>query len=220
MYPHRLSKPKTIRRLRPLTALAAFCACLALAACGSSASSSTSTASTGTTAASASSAPKGAPGAGGGRFASVRSCLAKQGITLPARSGTRPPGGTGAPGGGGGGGPLGGGGGGGGLSLPKGVTRTQLQEAMKKCGGGNLGGGGRFASATGKAALTKFVACMRENGVALPAPNTSGTGPVFNTKEVNTNSAAFKSASAKCQPALQGAGPGGGAGGPGAGSAG
>jgi hypothetical protein len=78
------------------------------------------------------------------------------------------------------------------------------QEALKKCGGGNFGGGGRFNSSTSKAALTKFVACMRENGVNLPTPNTSGNGPVFNTTGINTASSTFKSAQAKCQSGLRG----------------
>jgi hypothetical protein len=83
---------------------------------------------------------------------------------------------------------------------------------LKKCGGGNFRGAGRFNSPTAKAALTKFVACMRENGVNLPTPNTSGSGPVFNTTGINTTSSTFKSAQSKCQSALQGAlGGGGGA---------
>ena len=39
---------------------------------------------------------------------------------------------------------------------------------------------------------------MVKNGVKLPAPNTSGKGPIFNTKGINTKSAAFKAADAKC----------------------
>jgi hypothetical protein len=84
------------------------------------------------------------------------------------------------------------------------VSATQFQEALKKCGGGNFGGAARFSSPTAKAALTKFVACMRENGVNLPAPNTSRNGPVFNTAGLNTASSTFKSAQSKCQSALQG----------------
>jgi hypothetical protein len=121
----------------------------------------------------------------------------KQGITLPAPSGNRPPAGTGTTG------QAGPRGGAGGFKLPEGVSRTQFQEALKKCGGGNFGGGGRFNSATSKAALTKFVACMRENGVDLPTPNTSGNGPVFNTNRINTASSTFKSAQAKCQSDLR-----------------
>ncbi len=53
-----------------------------------------------------------------------------------------------------------------------------------------------------KAALTKFAACMRENGVNVPAPNTSGNGPIFNTKGIDTHSAQFKAAEKKCQSLL------------------
>ncbi len=195
MHPRRLSKPTTVR---PAVALSVLGACLTLAACGSSASSSTNTTST-----SASASSKRAQAPGSSRFTALKSCLAKQGITLPAPSGNRPPAGTGSTGGGG---PLGRGGG---FQLPKGVSRTQFQEALKKCGGGNPAGGTRFNGAASKTALTKFVACMRENGVNLPAPNTSGNGPVFNTKQVNTTSSTFKSATAKCQSDLRGAAAGG-----------
>ena len=51
---------------------------------------------------------------------------------------------------------------------------------------------------------------MRENGVNLPAPNTSGKGPVFNTKGINTSSTAFKSAESKCRSDLGAAAGGGG----------
>jgi hypothetical protein len=46
---------------------------------------------------------------------------------------------------------------------------------------------------------------MRENGVEIPKPNTSGTGPIFNSKNLNTSSAKFKAADAKCQVDLEGA---------------
>jgi hypothetical protein len=195
-------------------------ACLGLAACGSSSGSSSSTAST-----SASTTTTGAAGAKGpnsGRFAAMRECLQKNGVTLPAfkpgqhgqpqaRGQRRPPGA---------GGFLGGGSGGtGGPSLPKGVTRAQYEAALKKCGGGNFagrgGGGARFKSPAFQAALAKFAACLRENGVNVPAPNTSGNGPVFDTKGIDTSSAKFKAAEAKCQSDLRtafrrGAGAGGG----------
>ena len=68
---------------------------------------------------------------------------------------------------------------------------------------------------TFKTALAKFATCMRQNGVNVPAPNTSGNGPVFDTKGIDTRSTQFKTAEAKCQSDLSGAfkrGPG--AGGP------
>jgi hypothetical protein len=46
---------------------------------------------------------------------------------------------------------------------------------------------------------------MRENGVNLPAADTSGKGPVFNTKGLDTSSQTFKSAQKACQSDLKGA---------------
>jgi hypothetical protein len=214
-----MSRTDSIRRkpAAPATAvLVLLLACLGLAACGGSSSSS----STGTTAAATGT---GAKGANAGRFTAVRECLQKQGITLPQRTpGQKRPGG-------GAGGFLGGGAGTGGAAgsaggpqLPKGVTRARYEAALKKCGAGKFGargGGARFKSPAFQAALAKFATCMRANGVNVPAPNTSGDGPVFDTKGIDTTSAKFKAAEAKCQSDLSGAfrrGPG--AGGSGAGS--
>jgi hypothetical protein len=184
-------------------ALAMALACLGLAACGSSgSSSSTST----TNAANTSSTSTGSgtagtatpPGARTGRFAAMRECLQKQGITLP----TRTPGQPRTPGAGG---FLGGGAG---PQLPKGVTRAQFEAALKKCGGGrSFGGPGarRFDSPAFRTAVAAFAVCMRQNGIALPTPNTSGTGPVFDTKGIDTTSAQFTAARAKCQSKLGGA---------------
>jgi hypothetical protein len=193
-------------------------ACLSLAACGSSSGSSSSTnasASTSTTTSTASGATGTARGPNSGRFAAVRECLQKNGITLPKPTPGqgRPPGGAG--------GLLGGTGG---PQLPKGVTRAQYQAALSKCGAGSFAGrgrgGARFKSPAFQAALAKFATCLRENGVNVPAPNTSGKGPVFDTKGINTSSAQFKAAEAKCQSDLSAAfRRGGAAGGPGGGGA-
>jgi hypothetical protein len=182
MHPPRPTDPTSRRRIRAPLALAVLGSCLVLAACGSSATSSTSTTST-----SASTPTTSTPGSKSksSRFTALRSCLQKQGITLPAPSGGRPAGGPG------------------GFQPPAGVSQTQYQEALKKCGGRGAPNSSRFNSAAGNAALTKYVACMRENGVNLPAPNTSGKGPVFNTQGVNTASATFTSAQSKCQSDLR-----------------
>jgi hypothetical protein len=127
----------------------------------------------------------------------MRACLQKNGVTLPQRTpGSKRPPGTG----GGAGGFLGGGGG---AALPKGVTRAQLQNAMKKCGGVGFGAGARPNNPAFKASLAKFATCMRQNGVNLPAPSTTG-GPVFNTKGLNTHSKTFTTAETKCQSLLRG----------------
>jgi hypothetical protein len=182
------------KRSRPATAvLVLVLASVVLAACGSSSSSS----STSTASASATTSTTGGTGALGGRFAAIRECLQKSGITLPNRTpGQRP-----SPG-------AGGFLGGGAPTLPKGVTRAQYEAALKKCGGFSRGGfrgfGGSFNSPAGKQALAKFATCMHENGVNVPAPNTSGKGPIFDAKGLDTSSAKFRTAEAKCRIDLQG----------------
>ncbi|MFI4992006.1 MAG: hypothetical protein ACHQCH_00090 [Solirubrobacterales bacterium] len=167
-------------------------ACLGLAACGSSSGSSSST----TSASASSTTTTGATGAKGpnaGRFAAIRACLSKSGITLPQRPkpGQRRSFGQGIPG----------------LHLPKGMTRAQYQAIVKKCGFGigprGLAGGGLLGSAAAKQALAKFASCMRESGVNIPAPNTSGSGPVFSSKGLNTRSPKFQAAEIKCRGLLR-----------------
>ncbi|HTC60754.1 MAG TPA: hypothetical protein VK691_11635 [Solirubrobacteraceae bacterium] len=188
-------------------------ACLGLAACGGSSSKTTSssanaastggasgtssTSSTGSTA-----TTPGAPGSGRGsaRFVAMRECLQKNGIALPKPTPGSRPGGGFVPGAGAGGGPQ----------LPNGVTRAQYEAALKKCGGGSVhffrnGAAGRLNNPVFKAALAKYGDCLRENGIKLPAPNTSGNGPIFDTKGIDTGSSQFKSASAKCRSTLIGA---------------
>ncbi|HEY7952632.1 MAG TPA: hypothetical protein VID70_06555 [Solirubrobacteraceae bacterium] len=188
--------------LLPASATVALLACVGLAACGGSSSTSTSASATNASANSSASATKTytTPNRSPGRFAALRECLQKNGVTLPAPT----PGQS----------PLGLGGAAGARQLPKGVTRAQLQAAMKKCGGpgrafdpGGQAAKRRFGNPTFRKALTAFAACMRSNGVKLPTPDTSGTGPVFSTKGLNTASPAFKAASAKCQSVLRSAFP-------------
>ena len=209
---------------RPLAAsaivLALLLACLGLAACGGSSKSSSSTTATNAAATSTTTTPttgatgKVPGGPNSGRFAALRECLQKNGITLPKLTpGQRRPGGAGGLLGGGAAGPQ----------LPKGVTRAQYEATLKKCGGNAFAGGAgrRFNSPTFKGALAKFATCMRENGVNIPAPNTSGSGPIFNTKGIDTAGTQFKTAETKCSSDLRagfrsGAGANGAPGGPGA----
>jgi hypothetical protein len=132
---------------------------------------------------------KGGPAGGrAGRFAVVRECLQKNGITLPKPTPGKP-----------GSGFLGGT-----PTLPKGVTRAQYQAALKKCGGAAFTGVGRLNTPAFKEEIAKFAACMRANGVNVPAPNASGKGPIFSTKGLNPNSAQFKAAESKCSAELGG----------------
>lgn len=59
-----------------------------------------------------------------------------------------------------------------------------------------------MASAQDRAEVTSFVACMRSDGVTLPAPNFSGNGSAFGTG-VNRTTAACRTAYAKCQGLLK-----------------
>jgi pyruvate/2-oxoglutarate dehydrogenase complex dihydrolipoamide acyltransferase (E2) component len=184
-------------------------ASLGLTACGGSSSGTTSHANaaatgtsgttTSTTGASTTStstttpAHPGAPGTGRSRFPTIRECLQKNGVALPKPSS---------------------GGVAGGARLPKGVTRAKLQAALKKCGAGNAvrafggpngPGARRLNSPVFQQALTRYAACLRQNGVNIPAPNTSGKGPVFSTKGIDTSSPKFRAAAMKCRASLIGA---------------
>lgn len=185
------------RKLKPAVvgALLVVLAGFALAACGGSSTSSAASTSTSTSASStpATGTTGKAPAGGASRFTALRECLEKNGITLPKFTpGQRPSGGTHGP------------------TLPQGVSKSQYEAALKKCGGGRgfLGGSGgasRFNSPAVKQALAKFSTCMSENGVKIPTANTSGKGPIFNTKGLNTSSATFKAAESKCSKDLAGA---------------
>jgi hypothetical protein len=184
---------------RAIAAAAIALASLALAACGGSSGTSTTTAtSANSTARTPAASKRGFPGAA--RFAELRACLRKNGIALPQRTrGKRPAlraggllGAVGSP------------------VLPKGVSRTHYEAILKKCGGGfapgRLGAGtSRFESPEAKKALMRFAACMRENGIKLGEPNTSGKGPIFDTKGVATAGAKFAAAERKCRVDLRSA---------------
>jgi hypothetical protein len=193
----------TSRRKRNPMAAAVLLLVLAgslLAACGGSSNSATTTASTAGTSTSAKTptTPGKAP-AFADRFAALRECLKKEGVTLPTRKPGQHPG-------------TGGFLGGAGAGLPAGVSKAKFEAALKKCGGNFAGGRGGFAGGTsrfstpeGKKALAKFAACLRENGVKVGEPNTSGKGPIFNTTGVDTKSAEFAAAESKCRSDLTGA---------------
>lgn len=209
------------RRLLARIGIAAviLAAVVGLTACGSSSTNTNTNTSTSTNAsatspsgsaagagANATGRPGGPAGAFASRFKALRECLQKNGITLPKRApGQRPRGG---PGGFLGGGAGAGANGAGGPPLPSGVTRAQYEAALKKCGGGTghfLRAPKALDSPAFKQALTKFASCMHENGVNIPAPNTSGSGPVFDTKGIDTASSQFKAAEMKCRSDLAGA---------------
>jgi hypothetical protein len=200
---------------------------LALSACGSS-----SNAASGSTTPSASTGAGGGGGAGGrGGFlrnltpakrAALVACLRQQGVTLP----NRPAGGAGGatgPTGPGRGGPGRGGGflfGGGQRRSGSASNFAQTRAALAKCGvtlPARTGGAGLANNAALRTQLTNFAVCVRKNGYNLPAPNFSGSGPVFNPAQVNRNDPKFVAAAKKCSSLLPARFGGSAPGGPGAG---
>jgi hypothetical protein len=193
-------------------------ACVGLSACGGSSSNTTSTAANAaaTSSAASSSTPSSAatkapatPGAsttgasttparaGSGasvagavqaRVTAMRQCLQQHGVTPPqTRAGA-------------GGGILG-------AKPPKGMTRAQYLELVRKCGSSTggpaaVGAKRRFSSPRFRQALASFAACLRQNGVNVPPPNTSGKGPIFNIKGINTASPQFRQARQRCRATL------------------
>jgi hypothetical protein len=149
-------------------------------------------------------------------------CLKAHGVTLPQRragAGAGGPGATGAPPSGSSTTPgarrrgsfFGGGAGGGFANNPK------LRAAFQACGGPTASGARRFTPA--RAAVEKFVACVKQHGYTLPAPNFTGKGGIF-PSSIQSNKT-FQAAAKTCQSDLRPAGapgatpgapPGGGAG--------
>lgn len=190
-----------------LVALAA----LVLAGCGGGSSSSTTESTT------TASNSENAKGGKGGMFEiseEAKACLKEKGVELPEfkgggeggepPEGFEPPQGGELPEGGKGGPPSGG------ASGPGGEKFEEQKTAFEECGV-EMGGGFRAGPAGGKpntdsAAFKKqvkeYVACVRENGYELAEPNFSGEGPIFEKAE--SESAAFKKASAQCQELLGG----------------
>jgi hypothetical protein len=95
---------------------------------------------------------------------------------------------------------------------PEPESRTAYQAALGKCGAhlapatpGKKSGTTKKLASRFTRALTAFAGCMRSSGIPLGAPNTSGSGPIFNTKGIDTRSAAFQAALAKCRGVLRAA---------------
>jgi hypothetical protein len=55
-------------------------------------------------------------------------------------------------------------------------------------------------SAQATAVLVRFAECLRHSGLNIPAPNTSGTGPVIDLKGLDAKNQQTRTAVAKCQP--------------------
>ena len=189
-------------RLKPLAAALALAlgAAVALAACGGS---SAARAARTTVAATDALGSSGQLGARSGRYAALRECMAKNGISLPASphaNGTRP----GASGlfGQGHLHPHA-------LQPPAGVSQSAFEAALRRCDADAPARSPArpdaltmLKSAAFRKRLDEFATCMRSHGIALGAPNTSGKGSIFATQGLDTASTAFRSALASCRSDL------------------
>jgi hypothetical protein len=184
--------------------LALALASLGLSACGQSSPSSSASAAAGKSTQSGGSATKQGTASGAAPsvpgavpYKALRECLSRNGVSLPRRRrGQRAPGGGIFRGNG--------------SRLPNGVSRAKFEAALKKCGAGaRVARRGRLLTPAYRRAVASFAACMREHGVYLPAPNTSGRGPIFSTPPAARTGPAFHSALRACRGLLAPAAPGG-----------
>jgi hypothetical protein len=226
---------KKMKRTMLGTALALILGALVLAGCGGSSgggsteTSTTASASSGwggsgaESSGSEGSTVEGQKGGPGGAFnisEEAKKCLKEKGVQLPEfkggegappsggmpESGEKPEGGEPPSGaeGAAGGPPAGGFGGEGNEEMTKAFEECGVETPEFKGGPGGEGGAPNMNSAAFKKQVKEFVACVKENGYELAEPNFSGEGPVFEKAE--SESAAFKKASASCQSLLGGPG--------------
>jgi hypothetical protein len=178
-----------------IVALALFSVALVLVGCGGSGGGSwTQTTTT---------AGSGRQGARGGMFeisAEAKACLKEKGVELPEFKGDEggPPADAEKPEGG----PPGGFGGAGSEEMKKAFEECGVEAPEFKGGPGGAGGKPNVDSAAFQKQVKEYVACVRENGFELAEPDFSGEGPIFEKAE--SESAAFKKASAQCQDLLGG----------------
>jgi hypothetical protein len=188
------SKERNMKMKRTMlgTTLALILGALVLAGCGGSSGASSTETST-TASASSGSESSGTEGKAGGMFnisEEAKKCLKEKGVELPGFKG-----GEGGP-------PAGGFGGEGNGEMTKAFEECGVELPEFKGGAGGAGGAPKVNSAAFKKQVKEYVACVKENGYELAEPNFSGEGPVFEKAE--SESAAFKKASAGCQSLLGG----------------
>jgi hypothetical protein len=186
-------------------ALALALGVLVLAGCGGSSGAS------GSTTAGSTSESSGAEGDGPVHFEispEAKACLKEKGLEMPelktvpseGPEGGEPPQGGETPGGA----PPPGAG------VQGGERIESMKKAFEECGvelpefkGGPAGkGGAPVKSAVFRRQVKEYAACVRKNGYKLAEPNFSGNGPIF--EKFESESPAFKRASAKCQGLLGG----------------
>ncbi len=85
-----------------------------------------------------------------------------------------------------------------------GGSKTATSTATRTTSGQPGGAiGERLKSPTFKRALESFAACLRQNGVDVGPPDTSGKGPIFDSKAAEAHPARLRAAQRKCAHLLR-----------------
>jgi hypothetical protein len=91
----------------------------------------------------------------------------------------------------------------GGMRVPAGITRSQFEEALSKCGmTGVQVQGAPIVNPTFRRRILRLAACLRRDGFTIPAPNMSGKRPVFDTKHVDITSPGWHATIRKCRDGI------------------
>jgi hypothetical protein len=88
----------------------------------------------------------------------------------------------------------------GGMRVPVGVARSHFEAALKKCGVGKIQvQGAPITNSTFRRQIVRLAICLRHSGFEIPPPNMSGTGPVFDTRRIDTASARWRTSKRACR---------------------
>jgi hypothetical protein len=88
----------------------------------------------------------------------------------------------------------------GGMRVPRGATRPQFEAALKKCGlNGIQVQGAPITDPVFRHRILRLAVCLRRSGFRIPAPNMSGRGAVFDTRDIDIASARWRSAKRFCR---------------------
>lgn len=161
------------RRARAIALPLLILACSGLAACGSSSSTTGSNAAaTGSAGAAATSSPASAA------TTKATGTSGSTGSAASAGSGASSAGGSGS------------------------ASNSTSSTATRSSGAAAAQGKSRFGNTHFRQALVVFADCLRRNGVPIPQPNTTGKGPLFDTRGLDTTSPKFRQARQKCRSTL------------------
>ncbi len=82
------------------------------------------------------------------------------------------------------------------------ASNSTSSTATRSSGTAAAQGKSRLGNTHFRQALVVFADCLRRNGVPIPPPNTTGKGPLFDTRGLDTTSPKFRQARQKCRSTL------------------